>query len=260
MPRHFWISASIAVLVAAFALFALALPALYRIDAAELSARPDQAALQVQAFTVPPARAEAIRIAVNTVLLATPGRDGVQPLGQASLPAPDRLVVSAPARMQDSIRRAIVSLSEGETAAPEERTAIALDVWLVEAVDARQQDPRLAIVEDVLNEARQRFGHAQYRLLERSMVTASPGRDSVMVRGARSSANFQTITRRPGGQIEAKLEFRMGDNSGNWILSQMLLPDGQWQLVGLLPRTAANAPESLLLVRQTPSMAAAAGK
>src|SRR5688572_22154397 len=100
MPRHFWISASIAMLVAAFALFAFALPRLYLLDRATSPVR-DQAPQQVVTYPVPPARAEAIRNSMNSVLLVNNER--AQPLGQASLPTPDQLVISAPARMHDSI-------------------------------------------------------------------------------------------------------------------------------------------------------------
>jgi hypothetical protein len=257
MPRYFWISASIAVLIAAFALLALALPGLHELDGASLSpaSRESAAQQQVATYPVPPARAEAIRNTLNSVLLAN--RDGAQPYGQASLPMPDRLVVSAPGRMQPSIRNAIVSLSQGEAAAATSDASATIDIWLVDAVNVvGKDDPQLAPIKAVLEQARQRFGHGHYRLLERSMAVASLGGGSVAVTGPNSRAQLHVLPRE-AGTVEAQIELQLVEAGRvSNFQSKMLLPEGEWQLVGLLPPSRGDAPERLLLLRQSTVTAA----
>jgi hypothetical protein len=244
MSRHFWISASIAMLVAAFALFAFALPPLYLLDNASGPAR-DRSFQQLATYSVPPARADAIRDTMNSVLV---------PLGQASLPTPDRLVVSAPARMQDSIKRAIDSLSEGETAGSNQDAQASVDIWLVEAMPADAvADPRLAMAAEVLEEARGRFGHRQFRLLERLMIVADLNGASARIAGTQVQQAELRLVGRNTGTLEAHATLLITHSRGvGTFVSKLTLPEGQWQLVGLLS-DSASTPERLLLMRQTPA-------
>lgn len=258
MPRHFWVSASIAMLVAAFALFAFALPRLYLLDA-PASQATDRAALEVATYQVPPAQAEAISNTMNSVLFAF-SKEGVQPIGQASLPAPDRLVVSAPARMQASIRRAITALSQDEAATTTPHAQASVDIWLVEALAAEgPADPRLAVADEVLEAARQRFGHRQYRLLERLMIQTDVGGISARTAGALiRRVDLQLVGSDRG--VEAQVQLAVGDERGPGNFgSKLSLPEGQWQLVGLLSSSGAT-PERLLLMRQVPVPATNAGQ
>jgi hypothetical protein len=260
MPRYFWVSASIAMLVAAFAMLAIG----YRQGA--LADGPDRAAAamlqrespqQVATYEVPPARGEAIRNTLNAVLLAN--KDGVQPVGSASLPMPDRVVVSAPARMQDSIRKAIASLSVGETQAANSAASAAVDIWLVEGSSSGTgDDPRLQGAKPALDEARRRFGHTRYQLRDRAMVVATLGGSSVHLDGPRSRAEIR-LRPHDAGSVEAQIDLVVNEDSGNKRFdSNLLLAEGQWQLVGLLPGAGGNAPERLLLVRQTAVKSSAA--
>jgi hypothetical protein len=215
---------------------------------------------QVATYEVPAARAEAIRNTLNAVLLAN--RDGVQPIGSASLPMPDRVVVSAPARMQDSIRKAIASLSVGETQAANSAASAAVDIWLVEASSSGAgDDPRLQGAKRALDEARERFGHARYQLRDRAMVTATLGGSAVHLDGPRSRTQIR-LRPHDAATIEAQIDLTVNEDNGNKRFdSTLLLAEGQWQLVGLLPGAGGNAPERLLLVRQTAvSTSTAAGK
>jgi hypothetical protein len=250
MPRHFWISASIALLVAAFALLGFALPRLYLLDAPRGGPGSGDWAgqLQVTTYSVPPARAEAIRQTLNDVLLAN--RDG-QPVGQASLPLPDRLMVSAPGRLHDSIRRSIASLSEGEASALATAGSAAVDVWLVDAVSGGgADDPQLSAVKAELDQARQRFGHGRYRLLERSMAITELDGETVSLSGNQSQVRIRALARE-AGKVEAHVELMLVGAASNRFTSELMLPEGQWLLVGLMPGSGGDRPERLLLMRQT---------
>jgi hypothetical protein len=260
MPRHFWISASIAMLVAAFALLGFALPRLYLLDVPRASASSGEwsSQMQVATYTVPPVRADAIRNTLNTVLMNN--REG-QPLGQASLPLPDQLMVSAPGRMHDSIRRSIASLSEGEASAPAGPASATLEVWLVDAVPGMgADDPQLSAVKPELDQARQRFGHGRYRLLERSMALATLNGETVSLGGMRSQVRIRAVAR-DAGTVEASINVTLAGAAGNQFASELLLPEAQWLLVGLLPGSGEDRPERLLLMRQrSAGSSAAAGQ
>lgn len=243
MPRHFWVSASIAMLVAAFALFAFALPRLYLLDGATSSAR-DQGAQQVSTYPVPPARADAILNSLSTVL---------QPHGHASIPAPGQVMVSAPAQMQDSIRRAIIMLSQGEALGSKPKAQAAVDIWLVEAlvVDG-PADPRLAMAGEALDAARQRFGHRRYQLSERLMILTDLSGYPARTAGSMFRQAELRVVGQESGTIDGQVKLVISDNrSISNYESKLSLPDGQWQVVGLLSGSATT-PEHLLLMRQTP--------
>lgn len=248
MPRHFWISASIAVLVAAFALLALALPRLVALDGERAGSQEAEARLQVATYPVPVARGDAIRKSLQSVLSQNP-----TPVGRADLAAPDRLVVSAPIRMQESIRKAIEELAESDAGATTSPASVAVEVWLVEATaSAGAVDPRLASASAALEEARVRFGHAGHRLLDRGMTVARMDGHQVAISGAGSQTLLQLLSN-DGDAVDAAIDFKANDKGGiNVFQARMVLPADQWQLIGLLPNGNVSAPERLLLVRQAP--------
>lgn len=248
MPRYFWISASIAILVAAFSLLGIAHR---QVSLAELAERSGSRAtgLDVVVYSVPQARGQAIADALNTVLLTAP-RDGVQPLGAARLSAPDLLVVSAPRRMHGSIEKAIASLSEGESPDQGYSEVSALDLWLVEATRSGPDDPRLMAAGQALDVARMRFGHQHFRLLDRVMLVARADGETVRARGSRTASSVKLYPH-DADSVEAEVEIQGVDQWATQFESKLLLPEGQWQLVGLLPAAGEGNPERLLLMRQT---------
>jgi hypothetical protein len=254
MPRHFWISASIAVLVAAFALLGMALSRMALVD--EVSRGRSSASElafqhQVVTYEVPPARADRIQHALNSVLQ---GAEGVPASGRAQLASPGQMVVSAPPRMHESIRQAIAGLTGGEAGQlSQTQSSVAVEMWLVEAASAAgSDDARLAPALAVLDVARTRFGHRHYRLLDRSMTVATPSDRSILAAtGSRSTFTLE-LTANNGQTVDAEIGVRLMEQGRVSQLQAMLqLPAGQWQLVGLLPDAGGNSPERLLLVRQT---------
>lgn len=253
MPRFFWISASIAALVAAFALLALAVPGIEQMDARPAAeAARLRTDMRVVTYQVPPERSDVISSTLSAVLLGT--RDGVQPLGQARVAAPGRLMVSAPASMHESIRQAIEELSQGQQVTGTTQAATAVEVWLVEAQESPgADDARLVTVKPMLDEARKRFGHGHYALLDRGMVVAMLDSSQAGITGSRFRAHLQA---RPQGkqmaQVQINLDIPDAPVVSRSFGSTLPLPDGQWQLVGLMPGSGESAPERLLLMRQTP--------
>lgn len=248
MPRYFWIAASISILVAAFSLLGIAHRQVSLAERAE-GAGSRATGLDVIVYTVPPPRGQAITDALNTVLLTAP-RDGVQPLGAARLSAPDLLVVSAPGRMQGSIKKAIASLSEGASTEQGNPDASALDLWLVEATRSGPDDPRLIAAGQALDVARMRFGHQHFRLLDRVMLVARADGEAARAGGSQTRSSVELYPH-DAATVEAEVEFQVIDRWGTHFESKLLLPEGQWQLVGLLPVAGEGNPERLLLMRQT---------
>jgi hypothetical protein len=181
----------------------------------------------------------------------------VLPLGAANLTAPDQLVVSAPEGMQGSIRKAIEALSKEGAEGQVGSSAVALDLWLVEASGAGPEDARLAEAGPALAEARNRFGYEKFRLLDRLMLVGRPDGETVRARGSRTSSSVD-LTPHDARTVEAEVEFQVLTQPQAIIESKLLLQEGQWQLVGLLPGAGEDRPERLLLMRQTTSSAAIA--
>jgi hypothetical protein len=255
MPRHFWISASIALLVAAFALLGMALSRMALVDEARAPSSASGLAFQHQIVTynVPPARAGQIQDALHMVLQ---GAEGVPSSGRAELASPGQLVVSAPPRMQASIRQAIDELAGDESGhAASSRGPVAVEMWLVEAATAPAPDESLlAPAKVALEEARARFGHRHYRLVDRGMIVSSPPEQS-MVTGSRSTFSLR-LSADDGQAVDASINVRLMEQGRvSQLASVLQLPADQWQLVGLLPNSGGDTPERLLLMRQTATRA-----
>jgi hypothetical protein len=251
MPRYFWVSASIALLLMAIAALLIA----------SRDTPPDDAFARqpfVMTYSVPADRGESIRDSLRTVLLVD--HKSGQPLGQASLPMPGRLVVSAPAGMHSSIGRAIEALSEGEVAqatSQMRRAAVSLEIWLIGAdfVDG-SDDGALAPAKTALDEARDRFGFKGFRLLDRVMAVASENA-SVSVDGALLASSINVFPSDAGAvEVQVQLGIRAPADDGGFqessFRSKVRLPDGQWQVIGLVPASGGSSPDRLLLMRQTP--------
>jgi hypothetical protein len=110
-------------------------------------------------------------------------------------------------------------------------------------------DPRLAAAGKMLEEARQRFNHRQYRLLERMMIVGDVSGSSARASGTEIRAVDLRLVGREDGVVDASVQVSLAENRG--FQSKLSLPEGQWQVVGLLSDSAAP-PERLLLMRQLP--------
>lgn len=213
---------------------------------------------QVRTYAVPSERGEAIRDALRVVLLST--REGAQPLGQASLPVPNMLVVSAPTAMHASIKTAIAELSQGASAESKVARSVAFDLWVLAATDAGEtlDDPALAAMRPLLDRARQEYGLESLRLVERALVVASKGRGSsaspvvrIQTGGMTGSLSLHVIG---DDGVHASLDIRLsevanGRQRGVHFSSTFSLPNDQWQVIGLLGGSD-DTPDRLLLMRQ----------
>lgn len=212
----------------------------------------------LQVYSVPAERGEGIRDALRVVLMAT--REGGEPLGHASLPTPTQLLVSAPSSMQASVRRAVTQLSEGAAvAAPSPARAVALELWVVGSDPARTtDDPALQPVSAALDQARSTFGLARLALLDRSVVVGSSEGDhlSMETQTLRSVARLQNLD---AETVQAHVEMRLLDDDGRQAMFSSALPlrAGEWQVVGLISARGTQAPDRVLLMRQTPIASAA---
>ena len=210
---------------------------------------------QVKTYSVPLERAESIRDALSTVLLAT--REGAQPLGQASLPMPGVLLVAAPATMQPSIETAIRQLSEGADSIDEAALSrsFAFDILVFEAApEAQADDAELQTLQPVLDQAREIFGLDKLRVVNRITLVGSNNASS-------TDRWLYAATNSLGAEINSLLVTADGVNVGlalSWpesrthFSSTLTLRNDQWQAIGVLGRDGADTPERLLLVRQRP--------
>ena len=213
---------------------------------------------QVKTYPVPPERGEAIRDALRTVMLSN--RDEAQPLGQASLPVPNMLVVAAPATMQPSIKTAIAELSHGVSAESKTERSVAFDLLVVEVskdIEA-MDDPALTPVQGVVAQARREFGLGPLRLVGRTMVVASRGRGNVAAPSASVKTGVMDGRIRVNAigehHVDAGLELYLlrgasGMRQDSGFVTSFSLPNDQWQVIGLLGGSG-DAPDRLLLMRQ----------
>lgn len=218
-------------------------------------ARADASVQEVRIYAVPPERAESIRDSLRTVLLAN--REGAQPLGHASLPMPDRLVVAAPASMQDSIQIAIKQLSEGAETVAEAASMrnSAFDIWVLEAApEAQADDAALAGLRPVLDQARGIFGLGAFRLADRiTLVAGADDRNSTgggVMEGDTNDMSVRIAIKSITAE-GADLELSLGwQPAGRSLFSRLNVRNDQWQVVGLLGGDTSDRPERLLLMRQ----------
>ncbi len=176
------------------------------------------------------------------------------------------LVVAAPAAMQPSIQTAIERLSEGGRADAEVVRSVAFDLWVVEVADevAVADDPALAAVQPLLDQARAEFGLGPLRLFDRAMVVMAKGERAVgEVFGSVTSPRMKGIMElKVMGEtfVEVGLNITLNERVNGAVdvrqrnsifqTSSISLPNDQWQVIGLLGGDAANAPNRLLLMRQ----------
>lgn len=215
----------------------------------------------VRTYAVPADRGEEIRDALRTVLLVNTN-EGRQALGQASLPLPERLVVSAPVAMHASIATAIESLSGGTNAAAIPVRAVAVDLWVV-GVQSQggDDDPALATAASALHAARSTFGFGRFRLLDRAAAVGVAQAGALDVQTPRLNASIR-LAAVDAQTVNAKLAIAVerhgsGGVTHSQFSSQLPLRNGEWQVIGLMRDTApadtdaSDAPDLLLLVRQT---------
>lgn len=247
MQRGSWVflMAFVLVLVLAFAGFKLFCGGSQTMIGADMQ--------QVKTYPVPEQQGEAIRDALRTVLLAT--KEGVQPLGQASLPMPGLLVVAAPATMQASIEDAVRQLSRDQEAQP--ARTVAFDIWVVEAATGEQaDDAKLADLKSVLDQARATFGLAALQLADRlALVTSGNGGrpGAVKLLRARTDSFNVELNLLSAGVGTADVELGVNWRAGlGYLFSKLTLRDNQWQVVGLMSDRGINSPEYVLLMRMRP--------
>lgn len=214
-------------------------------------------ALQVRTYPVPPEQGESIRDAVRHALLV--GYEGAQPMGQATLPRPDMLMVSAPATMHPSIEVAIKQLS-GEvntTVDAASPRSHAFDIWVMEvSPGASEDDAALTALKPVLDQAREVFGIGALRVTDRFAMVGSGGigkpgeAGPISVRSDRLGAIVRILsTTAESVDVDLGLDWMQEPGS---FFSRLTLRNNQWQIVGLLGSGGADSPERLLLVRQRP--------
>ena len=215
----------------------------------------------VRTYAVPADRGEDIREALRTVLLVYTN-EGRQALGQASLPMPERLVVSAPAAMHASIASAIESLSGVAGAAMLPARAVAVDLWVVGVQsESGEDDPALAAAAPALDAARRTFGLGRLRLVDRTTAVGLAQAGALDVRTSSLVAEMR-LAAVDAETVNAKMQIaiiRQGSKGSteSQFGSQIPLRNGEWQVVGLVRDAGAgtvagsDAPDLLLLVRQT---------
>lgn len=215
----------------------------------------------VRTYPVPADRGEEIRDALRTVLLVHTN-EGRQALGQASLPLPERLVVSAPASMHSSIASAIEALSGGANAAAIPVRAVAVDLWVVGVQPGSGgDDPVLAAAMPALDAARGTFGLGRLRLVDRATAVGFAQAGALNVRTSSLVAEMR-LAAVDADTVNAKMQIaiiRHGSSGSteSQFGSQIPLRNGEWQVIGLIRdagtelANASDVPDLLLLVRQT---------
>lgn len=220
----------------------------------------DPKARVVRVYAVPVDRGDAIRDALRVVLLAN--REQAEPLGQASLPLPGQLMVTAPASMHDSIAQSIDELTRGtpvETPASAISESVAIELWVVAVASGPgTDDPALAPASEALAQARSSFSLGRMQLVDRAMAVSATDGAVLSMRTGTLNGNFR-LNRADAEQVRLaiNLELREAEVAGRGAArrsdfgSTLLLRDREWQVVGLLSGNESGAPERLLLLRMT---------
>lgn len=250
MHRSSWILVLVGLAVMAVALY------VWR-NAPGQSPMARQEAPVVRTYPVPADRGEEIRDALRGVLQVRAGQGGLV-LGQATLPLPNRLVVSAPESMHASIEESIAALAGGSATSAQVERAVAIDIWVVGVQPAiGEDDPALAIAAPALQQARTTFGFGSYRLIDRATVVGVAHGGALDVNTPTLNASIRLDTT-DANTVSATLNIALRKRGGapmeSHFGSRLPLREGEWQVVGLLRDAAsdvADTPDVLLLVRQT---------
>jgi len=215
----------------------------------------------LESYTVPAEIAGEVRNALAGALWH--GNDS-PPLGQVTLMPNGRLVVTAPASVQEGVSRVIHDVIENK---PGPTPAITFDVWIVTAAPGNdsqagkaQAAESLAEIGPALGAIQKAKGPLRFELLEKLSTVARTGRDKSKVRGAQAFMEVDASLRTAEDNqqmVAAKLQMGvmgLGWNSNLEAQSEMrpgeLLVVGQSAL-GSPPGSPPSNKQLYYIVRAT---------
>lgn len=208
-------------------------------DAGGDAAPTDPPTLEI--YTVAPTRSAILRRELTVVL-------GER--GQVSQPAPDQLMVLAPAQLQAEIGSVLAAMPQDAPAAMA-ATPVRFEAWVVDLDPAAGEDPRLAPVAAALAPLRESMGARGFRLVTQLGTTVTPNDwDDHQVRDrlAELMLRFSAFD----GGVDAELQF----NSRPMALStRTRLRFGETVVLaqaGAVGESAQSDTLRLLIVRVTP--------
>lgn len=163
--------------------------------------------LELRVHEVPPGMADDVAMALNDVL---GGSERVAGVGKVSRRVGGRLVVTAPASMQDDIEHAIAALKADVGATPLQGP-VRLAFWVLETAPDAAPDPRLAPIRPALEQ----LGDGGWVLVEHMATTALVDGGGGVVDAVRAEAEFQLEAAPDGMRADVTVVSRVPGPEGS---------------------------------------------
>lgn len=208
------------------------------------SADPTPEAETLRVYTVPPERAETVRVALLTVL-------GDQ--GSVSLAPPDKLLVLTHQALQSAVAETLGSLIEAKpkAEAPADPDPVRLTLWVVDVTESANADPRLQPLAATLDAIRATVAAPGFALSSQlSLTTSSSKHGSSSVQDKNVQLNVRVVADRSDG-VDAELNIVAGRMAAN---TETRLKFGE--IVALAQATPEDDGQSrvrLILIRVDPA-------
>ena len=148
-------------------LAALAILAALVVPACTRTGDTDPSAPELRVYEVPPARTEALGMALNDVFLAG---ENDAPVGKASQRIPGQLLVLAPAAMHASIGDTLDQLATGTGKDSATAGNVQLNFWLIDAVPGSTGDTASSIPQPVVDSLQRQFPDRTFTLYDQARL------------------------------------------------------------------------------------------
>ena len=148
-------------------LAALAILAALVVPACTRTGDTDPSAPELRVYEVPPARTEALGMALNDVFMAG---ENDAPVGKASQRIPGQLLVLAPAAMHASIGDTLDQLATGTGKDSATAGNVQLNFWLIDAVPGAPSENASSLPQPVAESLRRQFPDLAFSLYDQARL------------------------------------------------------------------------------------------
>lgn len=186
----------------------------------------------LQSYAVPPEIGEEV---ANALAGALWRGDSAPPIGQVRRLPNGRLLVTAPASVQNSVGRIIDDIIKNK---PGPTPSIGFEMWVVTAgpAEGAQGNEGLAEVSSALEVIRKAKGPMRFELLEKIQTTAKAGEGNSQVSGARARMQVKASVRTAeDGKAVVAADLQLGVSGFAWessLRAQSEMHSGELLVVG----------------------------